>query len=281
MGTPVVGPMTRLHVVHVLHSLAVGGTENGVVNLIQALDGEVRHSVVSMTGSGPLAARLPSHVELSCLGKRPGLDVWAVARMTRLFRRLRPDVVHSRNWGTFDAILAARLARVPVVIHGEHGREADDPDGRSRRRNRLRRLAAPFVDRFVAVSQDLHRWLIQVVGIPEGRVMTIHNGVDEHRFRDDDRETGRRALGMPADAVVVGAVGRLDPVKDQLGLLDCLLDFHIHNYMVHRILLFKSILLLAGSTASVRPGRLFSSRRLPGFSRQTLATHWPPTDTRS
>ena len=122
--------MTRLHVVHVLHSLAVGGTENGVVNLIQALDGEVRHSVVSMTGSGPLAARLPSHVELSCLGKRPGLDLWAVARMTRLFRRLRPDVVHSRNWGTFDAILAARLARVPVVIHGEHGREADDPDGR-------------------------------------------------------------------------------------------------------------------------------------------------------
>jgi glycosyltransferase involved in cell wall biosynthesis len=50
--------------------------------------------------------------------------------------------------------------------------------------------------------------------------MTIHNGVDAHRFRDDDRETGRQALGMPADAVVVGTVGRLDPVKDQLGLLE-------------------------------------------------------------
>lgn len=212
--------MTQLHVIHVLHSLGVGGTENGVVNLIRALEGEVRHTVVSMTGPGPLAARLPDDVELHCLGKRPGLDLGSVVRLSRLLRRLRPDVVHSRNWGAFDAILAARLARVPVVIHGEHGREADDPEGLSRRRNRLRRLAAPFVDRFVTVSFDLRRWLIHVVGIPERRVVTILNGVDTTRFCDDGRETGRQALGLVGDAVVLGTVGRLDPVKDQQGLLE-------------------------------------------------------------
>ncbi len=48
-----------LHVAHVLHSLEVGGTENGVVNLVTRLGG-VRHSVIAMTTAGPLAARWSS-----------------------------------------------------------------------------------------------------------------------------------------------------------------------------------------------------------------------------
>lgn len=212
--------MTTLHVVHVLHSLGVGGTENGVVNLIQALEGRFRHTVVSMTEAGPLADRLPASVVVHCLGRRPGLDLAAFGRLTRLLRRLRPHVVHCRNWGAFDAVMAARLAWVPIVIHGEHGREASDPEGRNQRRNSLRRLLAPLVDRFVTVSFDLREWLIQVVGVPSRKVLTIHNGVDTSRFSDDGRATGRRTLGLPEDSVVIGTVGRLDPVKDQMRLLE-------------------------------------------------------------
>jgi sugar transferase (PEP-CTERM/EpsH1 system associated) len=141
-------------------------------------------------------------------------------RLGILLRRLRPDVVHSRNWSAFDAVPAARLARVRAIVHGEHGREASDPQGRNPRRNRLRRLAAPLIDRFVAVSDDLRRWLVTVVGVPEPRVVTIHNGVDTVRFTDDGRDDARRALALPLDAPVVGTVGRLDPVKDQMSLLD-------------------------------------------------------------
>lgn len=212
--------MKILHLVHVLHSLDVGGTENGVVNLISVLDGDLRHTVISMTGSGSLARRLPAGVALHCLGKQPGLDLRAVARLAILLRLLRPSAVHSRNWGALDAVLAARLAGVPVVIHGEHGREASDPEGLSWRRNRLRRLLAPFVTRFVTVSFDLRRWLVDSVRIPPWKVLTIHNGVDITRFSDDRREAGRRALGLSPDKVVIGTVGRLDPVKDQMGVLE-------------------------------------------------------------
>ena len=210
----------RPHVVHVIHSLAVGGTENGLVNLIGALAGELRHTVVAMTVAGPLAARLPGDVEVIALDKRAGLDPGAVLRLARLLRRLRPDIVHSRNWGAFDAVVAAALARVPAVIHGEHGREVSDPQGLNPRRNRLRRWAAPFTSRFVAVSLDLARWLTGTVGVPAAKVVTIHNGVDPRRFGDEDRAAARRGLGVAGDTVVVGTVGRLDPVKDQAGLLD-------------------------------------------------------------
>ena len=210
----------RPHVVHVLHSLEVGGTENGVTNLVGQLRSEFRHTVVSMTGGGPLASRLPEGVAVHCLGKRPGLDLRVTARLVGLLRRLRPDAVHSRNWAAFDAVVAARLARVPVVIHGEHGREISDPAGESPRRNRLRRLGAPLITRFIAVSHDLRRWLVERLAVPAGKVVTIPNGVDVERFSPDAREDGRRILGVTAESLLVGTVGRLDPVKDQAGLVD-------------------------------------------------------------
>jgi sugar transferase (PEP-CTERM/EpsH1 system associated) len=207
------------HVVHVVDSLAVGGMENGVVNLINALSPGGRHTVVTMSAVGPLAERLPEGVECHCIGKRPGIDVGAVVRLASLLRRLRPSIVHSRNWGAFDAIPAARLAGVSVVIHGEHGREAADPEGLDPRRRRLRRVFAPLVTRFVTVSFDLRQWLLTTVRLPAAKLVTIHNGVDVGRFAGGDRQAARRILRLPPYAVVVGTVGRLDPVKDHAGLL--------------------------------------------------------------
>jgi sugar transferase (PEP-CTERM/EpsH1 system associated) len=154
------------------------------------------------------------------LARRPGRDWTTVLRLAGALRRLRPDIVHSRNWGAFDAVPAARLAGVRTVIHGEHGREAEDPEGHDRRRNRLRRALGPLVTRFVAVSADLAAWLVDTVGIRRDKVVTIHNGVDTDRFRPGDGAEAREALGVSADALVVGAVGRLDPVKDHAGLID-------------------------------------------------------------
>ena len=49
------------------------------------------------------------------------------ARLARLFRRGRPDVVHTHDQRSlFYAAIAARLARVPRVVHTRHGRGTDD-----------------------------------------------------------------------------------------------------------------------------------------------------------
>ena len=206
-------------VAHVIHSLATGGLENGVVNLVNTAGPELRHVIVCMTGSGTMRDRVKPGVEVFSLGKLPGNDLGAAWRLVKLLRRVRPTIVHSRNWAAFDAVPAARLARVPVVVHGEHGREVSDPHGRNRRRNRVRRLLSPLITRFVTVSRDLERWLVEDVRIPGRKVLTIHNGVQLERFGGSSATEARQALGLPAEALIVGTVGRLDPVKDQAGLL--------------------------------------------------------------
>lgn len=206
-------------VAHVIHSLATGGLENGVVNLVNSAGPEFRHVIVCLTEAGAMRDRLKPEVEVFAIGKQPGNDLRAVWRLVGLLRRVRPAIVHSRNWAAFDAVPAARVARVPVVVHGEHGRDISDPHGRNRRRNRARRVLSPLVTRFVTVSRDLERWLVEDVRIPARKVLTIHNGVHLDRFVRSASPEARRVLGLPADTLVVGTVGRLDPVKDQAGLV--------------------------------------------------------------
>jgi sugar transferase (PEP-CTERM/EpsH1 system associated) len=215
-----VGPVTaRPLVVHVVHSLAVGGLENGVINLANNTSARLRHVIVCLTEEGSMRSRLAPGIEVFALGKRPGQDLRAILRLVRLLRRLRPAIVHCRNWAAFDAVPAARLAGVRRVVHGEHGRDITDPEGRNAKRNWVRRRFAPMVSHFVAVSRDLDRWLREDVRVPRAKVSTIPNGVDLSRFAQVGRPEAREAMGLASEAPVICTVGRLDPVKDQAGLI--------------------------------------------------------------
>jgi sugar transferase (PEP-CTERM/EpsH1 system associated) len=209
----------RPRVVQVIPTLRTGGLENVVLRLVTHFDSSLKQGVVTPAKSGPLATRFPESVTVVAMGEQHRPDRLNAFRMARVFRSLAPDIVHTRNWTCIDAILGARLAGVRRVVHGEHGREAADPTGADPLRRRVRRALAPLVSRFVTVSQDLNRWLVDEVRVPARKVRTIYNGVDTKRFAPADREAARRALGIPLEAGVVGTVGRLDPVKDQAGLI--------------------------------------------------------------
>jgi sugar transferase (PEP-CTERM/EpsH1 system associated) len=206
-------------IVQVIPSLRLGGLENVAVRLVQHLSPVAEQAVVTPTGAGPLAERFPAGVSVFPLAEQHRPDRWNALRMARLFRKLRPDIVHTRNWTCIDAVIGAKLAGVPVVIHGEHGRDAADPEGRNPRRQQARRFLSPFVTEFVTVSRDLARWLVEQVRVPARKVRTIYNGVDTEHYAPGDRAAARRALGIPMDWAVAGTVGRLDPVKDQVGLI--------------------------------------------------------------
>ena len=209
----------RPRIAQIIPSLRVGGLEKVVLRLVESLGDPIEHLVVTPSIDGPLRQHFPRSVRVVPMAEHHPSDRWNALRMARLFRAFRPDIVHTRNWTCIDAVIGARLAGVPVVIHGEHGRDASDPQGRNPLRRRVRRLLAPLVTEFVTVSRDLARWLTEDVGIPARKVTHICNGVDTDRFLPGDRDAARRAIGVPNGLAVVGTVGRLDPVKDHMGLI--------------------------------------------------------------
>lgn len=207
-------------VVHLLFRFDTGGLENGVVNLINHMpQSAYRHAVVALTEVVPdFSQRIQrDDVQFVALGKAPGHAVKLYPRLATLFRQLRPAIVHTRNLAALECQVPAALAGVPVRIHGEHGRDTDDPDGARRRYQWLRRVYRPFVHRYVALSCDLAGYLVHKVGVPEGRIEQIYNGVDLGRFM---RPAGDRVLpqGCPFEEeglFVVGTVGRMQAIKAQ------------------------------------------------------------------
>ena len=136
---------------------------------------------------------------------------------------MRPDILHSRNLGTLDSQWTAFFSGVPCVSHGENGRDTYDLDGTNFRYNLLRRAVRPFIHRYSAVSQDLANWLVKTVMSSHRPLHQIYNGVNPCRnFIPDPgpRRISRFRRVLCDDSYVVGTVGRMVTVKDQLTLVE-------------------------------------------------------------
>lgn len=208
-------------IAHVIYRLAVGGLENGLVNLINRLP-EYRHAVLCMTDYTDFRERI-THPDTSvhALHKQPGQDVAVYLRLWKLLRRLRPEIVHTRNLSALEAQLPAWLAGVRRRVHSEHGRDYPDVDGTLRRYQLLRRAYSPLIQTFIPLSQELESYLADKVGVPRAKLARIYNGVDLARFDTaaQDRDAVLPPGFAPPGAVILGAVGRMQKIKDQTNLV--------------------------------------------------------------
>ncbi|HNU12263.1 MAG TPA: TIGR03088 family PEP-CTERM/XrtA system glycosyltransferase [Rubrivivax sp.] len=210
---------SRPLVLHVVYRFDVGGLENGVVNLINRMT-DWRHAVVALTECAPaFCARVQrADVSFHSLHQQPGHGYRSWPALLRILRELRPQVVHTRNLAALEMQPAAWWAGVPLRVHGEHGRDAEDPDGRSRKHQWIRRAYRPFVHRYVALSRELERYLVDTVGFDRRAVVQITNGVDTGRFAPTPQPQSQRPTGCPfpdPDLCLAGTVGRMQTVKAQ------------------------------------------------------------------
>ena len=210
-------------VAHVVYRFDVGGLENGVVNLINHMPRDAyRHAVIALSDITDFRRRVErDDVQFIALNQFSGHGIKLYPKLFKVFRDLRPAIVHSRNLAALEAVIPAWAAGVPVRIHGEHGRDLGDLDGSNRKLQWVRRLYRPFVTHYVAVSVDLERYLAATLGVPSARLSQIYNGVDARRFRPRAHERASIAdcPFQGPDLWLAGAVGRMQGVKDPLNIV--------------------------------------------------------------
>lgn len=213
-------PRVPVRVMHVMYALQPGGMEFGVVKLANGLDpARVRSSICSTRPAvGNMTSYVAAAVPVFELERRDGNDPALIWRLFRLFRRERPDVVHTHAWGTLvEGLVAARMAQVPFVVHGEHGTLQ-----LRGYQARVQRLVWGRTTRVLSVSKKLAERMAAQTGFPPARITTIQNGVDVSRFSPALRDAARVELGLPPGTLAIGTAGRLVPVKDHANLIDAL-----------------------------------------------------------
>jgi sugar transferase (PEP-CTERM/EpsH1 system associated) len=210
---------SRPLIAHIVYRFDVGGLENGVVNLLNHLPRErFRHAVISLTDATDFRQRVHhDDVAFIEMHKAPGHAVRIFPRLFDLFRQLRPAIIHTRNLAALEATVPAWFAGCPVRIHGEHGRDVDDLDGRNRRYRLARQIYRPFVTRYVALSRDLEHYLLTTIKVPAAKVERIVNGVDTRSFAPPPARSSLAGCPFSDPFLrICGTVGRLQTVKNQV-----------------------------------------------------------------
>jgi glycosyltransferase involved in cell wall biosynthesis len=164
---------------------------------------------------GPNARGLPAFVR----GPRPLKDASTYREIGRMLRDQRPSVVHTHlaKAGTLGRI-AAKRARVPVVVHTFHGHVLRGyfPPFISRAFLEVERTLARRTDALIAVSESVRDDLLSLgIGTPpKWRVIPVGVELDAFMGELPDATSARADLALPVVGPLVGIVGRLAPVKD-------------------------------------------------------------------
>jgi len=209
-----------MKVVFLARSLGLGGAERQLVELAKGLHRRSHDVSVAVFYSGhPLDAELErAGVPLHDLGKRGRWDVAGfAARLLRLIRAERPDILHSYlSVPNMLAAIAAPLLPSTAIVWGVRASNVsvEHYDWLTRLTERAGVLLARGADRILVNSQAGFAHHVRI-GYPESRMRVIDNGIDTERFVHDARRGSalRARWGVSTDDVLIGLVGRLDPMK--------------------------------------------------------------------
>src|SRR5581483_52089 len=221
-----------IRVLRVIARLNVGGPALHVSYLTEGLDeigyetklvaGRVSPGEGSMEWSARERGIEPVYIPSLQREISPVVDAVAVAKVVRLIREFRPHVLHTHTAkagavGRTAALLAGS-ARPQAVVHTFHGHVLRGYFGSAKTAafRRLEQGLARSTDALIAVSPEVRDDLVRLGIAPAAKIEVIRLGLDldaRTAAPDGARETVRDELGIPADAFVVGWLGRMTEIK--------------------------------------------------------------------
>jgi glycosyltransferase involved in cell wall biosynthesis len=215
-------------VVFMSHTLAVGGAEEMVLNLMRHLPRDRFDPRVCCIGTpGPMGEEIArGGGQVAALDACPGLrHPFDLLRIRRFLRLHQPDIVHTfLLTASVYGRLAALLARVPVIV----GTEVNMYSDKRGRHIFAERLLAGRTDYIVTSAEAVRRFYLEQLGIAPDRIGVIYNAVDFDMIQATvPRAEMRRELGVGEQTIVAGVIARLHEQKGHDVLLAALAGVHL------------------------------------------------------
>jgi glycosyltransferase involved in cell wall biosynthesis len=203
--------MGKFRIGLIIPTLDRGGAEKQLVLLAKGLNRELfEPHVVLLTRDGPYRKELEeAGIPVTLIGKRFKYDPTALIRLTRFLKTQRFDLVHTWLFAAnCYGRVAARWAKVPHIVAGE--RCVDD--WKNWGHFAIDRFLLRYTDRIVTNSMGVVEFYAKH-GLPANRFSVIANAIPPAPPARMTHKMACETLGVPDDAILIGAVGRLWPQK--------------------------------------------------------------------
>jgi glycosyltransferase involved in cell wall biosynthesis len=203
--------MRKIRLAYVIKSMAIGGSQTHLTQVLRLLDRERFAPILyCLTGEGLLleAVRGLDIPVVDGGGHHGFKGYWGVAavlRLARFLRHERADVVHNYLLRA-NAVgsIAARLARVPVVLCSKRGCHE-----RRGLELALAQMGNWLADRVTVNAEAVREFVHANERCPKEKMVVIPSGVDTDRFRPLAEDGFKARLGLPQEHLIVGIVTRM------------------------------------------------------------------------
>ncbi len=209
----------RVNVLHLRDTSRICGPGKTIIETACAVDQDKYRTLVGVfTVAGRPNAYVEAvrarGIEVHALSARSGLAPTLLVQVAKLIRERQVQIVHSHDYlsDVITRLMAPWLGVATMsTVHGWIENHA-----RSRMYIKASQWALRGLDHVVAVSEETRNRVLRA-GISESRLSVIHNAIVAADYRRPNFEAGafRRSVGLAADAIVIGNVGRLSPEKGQ------------------------------------------------------------------
>ncbi|MDH5256639.1 MAG: glycosyltransferase [Gammaproteobacteria bacterium] len=240
-----------MRVVHIITGLATGGAERALYNLLQGgLSSKFDSHVISLSDEGTMGPQIEAlGVPVITMGLAAGRPtIGSLLKLRKIIKTLRPDLIQGWMYhGNLAAIIARFFALNKTVLiwnirHSLYGLASE---------KRLTRLVIR-ANRFFSASADallynsqLSRQQHEAFGFVENKGRVIPNGIDLQQFcfLQDARERVRSELAISTEALIVGHVARLHPMKDHSSFLQAAVTIALRYPSTHFVLSGRDVCL--------------------------------------
>lgn len=209
-------------VVFLIRDLNYGGAQRQLVTLVKALHQEdcFDVTVLHFYSGGPLLKDLIDRgIPTISLEKQERWDVLGFfGRLFGHLKRIQPDVLHG-YLGESNIVTTFVKPFFPStrIIWGIRG--SNTPSGRygwlGSLLSQLEKLLSSFTD-LIVVNSHAGKTDYLNEGYPADKMVVICNGIDTERFQLDSAAGAkvRSEWGISENTILIGLVGRLNPMKD-------------------------------------------------------------------
>ncbi|MDD2583144.1 MAG: glycosyltransferase [Desulfuromonadaceae bacterium] len=209
----------KIKIMHTVLSLEMGGLEKVVSDTVAGLDKDrYEVEVCCFDTLGHFASSLTLHgVKVNLVVRnQERYDTFFPFRLKKLLHERKTDILHMHSGTFFLGTQAALFAGISKMVYTDHGRHLVEP----KILLVMDRFCGFFVKKIIAVSHELEKYLVDVVKLPAAKTSTIINGINTEQFSPGPKYPALLdELKIPPSHRVIGTVGRLAEVKDQVSMI--------------------------------------------------------------
>lgn len=207
-------------IVHLTHSMEIGGTEQVIMQLVRGLDRSRFTNVITcIDGAVGEMGRLLQQQDFTIhsLSRSDGFDKNLIREIRAILKSEQADIVHCHQYTPYCYGALAAVGLPTKVVFTEHGRFY--PDVYTWKRRTVNQLLARLTDAVVSISEATRLALIKYEWLPARHISVIYNGMtldtgaaDKTKAQQTINSIKPGFLGQ--NDVLIGTVARLDVIKN-------------------------------------------------------------------